>query len=163
MSSLLDEVRKDQVEQRNDYIRYVVGFVFDPRGRRVVLIIKKKPKWQEGLFNGVGGKIESGEDPYEAMQREFREETGLDIYASNWRRYGKMHGNGWECDLFSCFTDAYRFVETKEEEEIRIVDTDEVINSTIPTISNLPWLISLALDDMFGNNTGRIFADVRYQ
>ena len=64
--------------------RYVVGFVFhstDPR--QVLLIIKRRPKWQEGKLNGVGGKIEDGETPLEAMIRECKEET--DIHIEDWK------------------------------------------------------------------------------
>ncbi len=60
-------------------MNYVAGFLFEPYMERVVLIQKEKPTWQKGRLNGVGGKMELGETPLQAMQREFREETGLDI------------------------------------------------------------------------------------
>lgn len=56
---------------------YVVGFITDDN--RVLLINKNRPKWQEGLFNGIGGKVEGNESPLEAMIRETKEETGLEI------------------------------------------------------------------------------------
>ena len=59
--------------------RYCLGFMFDPAYERVLLMVKKRPAWQEGLLNGIGGKIESGESCLEAMNREFFEETGLDL------------------------------------------------------------------------------------
>lgn len=82
---------------------YVVGFAMDDLGQ-VVLIRKKRPEWQAGLLNGVGGHIEtvcrrhdhinsshnSGcaenfpETPVAAMVREFREETGVGLSANRW-------------------------------------------------------------------------------
>jgi 8-oxo-dGTP diphosphatase len=41
--------------------QYVLGFLFDPSQKDVVLIKKLKPEWQKGKLNGVGGKIEEGE------------------------------------------------------------------------------------------------------
>ena len=51
-------------------MRYVAGFMFDSSYENVLLIRKTKPKWQEGLLNGVGGKIEPGEKELDAMKRE---------------------------------------------------------------------------------------------
>ena len=55
--------------------RYVLGFVFDADYRNILLMRKKWPPWQEGMINGLGGKIEEGETPRQAMEREIREET----------------------------------------------------------------------------------------
>jgi hypothetical protein len=60
--------------------RYVLGFVFSEDSSRVLLVWKNRPAWQAGKLNGIGGKIEAGETPLQAMQREFREETLVDGY-----------------------------------------------------------------------------------
>ena len=72
----------------NNTIYYVVGFLFNPDMTEVVLIKKNRPDWQKGLLNGVGGKIESGEDPITAMIREFKEETGIKLEKSLLRYIG---------------------------------------------------------------------------
>ena len=41
-------------------------------------------EWQAGLLNGIGGKIEDGEAPIEALVREFAEETGVQTSAEEW-------------------------------------------------------------------------------
>ena len=63
---------------------YVCGFLFSPDRSRVLLIRKRRPAWQAGRLNGVGGKVEAGEALYHAMRREFREEAGLDLPESQW-------------------------------------------------------------------------------
>lgn len=55
--------------------RFVLGFLFSEDGSRVLLVWKNRPAWQNGKLNGVGGKIEPGETPLQAMKREFLEET----------------------------------------------------------------------------------------
>ena len=57
---------------------YVMGLIYDDIGR-VLLIKKNRPKHQVGKWNGVGGKIEEGENSLQAMTREIKEETNLDI------------------------------------------------------------------------------------
>lgn len=65
---------------------YCAGFAFDVD--KVLLIRKVKPKWQEGLLNGIGGSVE----PYDlsiqhSQQREFYEETGLETDYPNWTQF----------------------------------------------------------------------------
>lgn len=80
--------------------RYVVGFLFSEDESRVLLVLKNRPAWQEGKLNGVGGKIEAGETPLQAMEREFKEETyfgalfegGSDVPTPiNWNLVGRRH------------------------------------------------------------------------
>jgi 8-oxo-dGTP pyrophosphatase MutT (NUDIX family) len=56
--------------------QYVLGFLFSPDLKNVLLIRKDSPVWQAGLLNGIGGTIEPGETEYAAMVREFQEEVG---------------------------------------------------------------------------------------
>jgi 8-oxo-dGTP diphosphatase len=69
-------------DQGLDQVRYqvvprVLIFLFDQQNR--VLLLKGSPQkrlWA-GLYNGIGGHIEAGEDILEAAQRELFEETGI--------------------------------------------------------------------------------------
>src|SRR4051794_29957490 len=65
-------------------MNYVLGMAFSRDSRSMVLIEKKNPEWMCGFLNGVGGKIEPGETPIKAMQREFREETGVNTSTHDW-------------------------------------------------------------------------------
>ena len=55
---------------------YNVIAVFSP-DRKTMLMCKRVKDPYKGLFNMVGGKIESGEDGYAAAYRELFEETGI--------------------------------------------------------------------------------------
>ena len=64
----------------------MLGFIAD--GKRVLLIQKNRPLWQHSLFNGIGGAINKNELAIDAMKRESKEETGLDI--DNWVEINKL-------------------------------------------------------------------------
>lgn len=85
--------------------KMVVGFVFNEIFTRCLLIRKNRPKWMEGLLNGIGGHIEEGETPEEAMKRECFEECGLEI--SNWKEICIMSGENWSVDVFAATADLY--------------------------------------------------------
>ncbi len=137
---------------------YVLGFLFRDSRTSVVLIRKRKPKWQDGLLNGIGGKIEVGESPYEAMVREFREECGVDTSKSGWREYAEMSGDDFKvfC-LKACDSDAWRQVGTVEVEKVECHHPD-LLNQQ-DCVSNLLWLIELALDENYGKD---FYATIRY-
>lgn len=139
-------------------MRYVVGFLFNEVRDNVLLIRKNKPAWQAGLLNGIGGKIEEGETPELAMIREFLEETGERFSA--WRKFAIMFGSEWECHCFCGFnSDSHWNARTMESEIVIRIPVDKL--NTAKCVSNLPWLISLALDLNHGNKLP--FVEVSYQ
>lgn len=69
---------------------YSVGFAFSPDLREIMLIEKKRPPWQAGLLNGVGGKIEDEETPLKAMVREFEEEAGILTHDNEWVHFATL-------------------------------------------------------------------------
>jgi len=121
---------------------YVAGFLFSEDTSQLVLIRKNKPEWQKGLLNGVGGKIElTDESPLFAMIREFKEETGVEI--KEWKEFCKLQSNSFEVYFFKAFGDISQ-VKTMEEEQIEVINVSDLYSEDV--ISNLDWLIPMALD-----------------
>lgn len=130
---------------RSSLTEYVVGFAFDSSRKFVVLIEKKHPKWQAGLFNGVGGHVEIAENAAKAMSREFKEETGVDISQNAWQPYATLVGVDYKVRVFRTFTDRVHEIKTMTDEWVSLQPVNQL--GILPVIPNLLYLIPLALDD----------------
>lgn len=135
----------DMMTENRVIQQYVAGFLFDRYRSHVLLITKLKPNWQAGYYNGVGGKIEHGETPYEAMVREFKEEAGLTV-SSGWRQCAKLR---WPTATVYFFSAVYPYelsdAKSMTDEELIIVPVQKV--PQLRVIPNLKWLIPLAADE----------------
>lgn len=71
-----------------------------PSGR--VLVLRRGPTdpWMPGRWNYPGGKVDPGEDPYEAALRELSEEAGFHIPRSRLVWMGTMRGGPRRIHLF---------------------------------------------------------------
>ena len=132
---------------------YVLGFAFDLALDQLVLIEKARPDWQRGRFNGVGGAIEAEEDPIDAMVREFREETGIEIYS--WMLLGTLTGHLWDCRTYVAFDDRMKHCRTTTDERIEFFHPQDLPANVIP---NLRWLVPAAL----GRYRDAYLIDARY-
>jgi 8-oxo-dGTP diphosphatase len=131
---------------------YVVGFAIDPIMDEVALIKKNRPSWQAGLFNGIGGKVEEGEKPVDAMVREFFEETGyLTTYnkeKDSWVPFATLVGhNQAENEYYKIWCFYMRFVNFRAlgsptDEQVMILPFDHV--TTDNSVAQLLWLIPMA-------------------
>lgn len=79
-----------------------LGYVLSPDGRRALLIHRNR-RFDDahfGKYNGLGGKLDSGEDVVSGMRREIREEAGLECDrltlrgTISWPGFGK-NGEDW--------------------------------------------------------------------
>jgi len=127
---------------------YACGFLFSPDRSRVLLIRKRRPAWQAGKLNGIGGKLEPGESPLDAMRREFREEADLDI--RGWQEILTLTGAddagtgvGWRGHFFRAFGPVDE-AHTITDETLEIHPVASLPRDTIP---NLHWMIPLMLDE----------------
>jgi 8-oxo-dGTP diphosphatase len=122
--------------------KYVAGFLFSKNSKKVVLISKLRPEWQIGKLNGVGGKIEKGETFYEAIVREFQEETGVEI--KDWELFCCLKNKQWLVNFFRAKADAD--IKSMEDEQVDWYLVKDIYN--LNTIPNLRWLIHMALDNV---------------
>lgn len=144
--------------------RYVCGFLFMADGRPdflmdylVVLIRKSKPDWQRGLLNGVGGKIEPGESPEQAMVREFEEETGHPT--SGWLSLATLSFPKAVVHFFYMFSPRLVSVSSVTDEPVEVLRVGHLVNWREDLIPNLHWLIPMALHDMGAGQAVVIYAE----
>lgn len=142
-------------------IKYVLGFLFNRNRNCVVLIKKTKPAWQAGLLNGVGGKIEPGEDARQAMIREFREETGVDTTKTDWSQFAELNNNNFIVYCYVAYDEiAYHAAKNVEVEEIHKIRFHYL--NAIPCVSNVYWLIYMAIDHMDNRSSNGFYAKIQY-
>lgn len=130
---------------------YVAGFLHD--GIRVVLVRKKKPEWQYGKLNAVGGKIEPGEDARQAMSREFLEETGVHIAQKTWRKLLTLtdETRSFNVEFFTAWQPSQILDQcrTMEDEQICLLEIRDLFGPGLVShramIPNLTWILPLAL------------------
>jgi 8-oxo-dGTP diphosphatase len=79
-----------------------LGYVISPDGQRVLMIHRNARQDDQhlGKYNGLGGKMEPGEDIAACMRREIMEEAGIECLQMrlrgtlNWPGFGK-NGEDW--------------------------------------------------------------------
>jgi 8-oxo-dGTP diphosphatase len=79
-----------------------LGYILSPDGLQVLLIHRnRRPDDAHfGKYNGLGGKLEAGEDVVTCLRREIREESGLECEeltlrgTISWPGFG-AHGEDW--------------------------------------------------------------------
>ncbi len=79
-----------------------LGYLLSPDGRQVLMVHRNRrpDDAQFGKYNGLGGKVEPGEDVVACLRREVREESGLECETLrlsgtiSWPGFGKG-GEDW--------------------------------------------------------------------
>jgi 8-oxo-dGTP diphosphatase len=79
-----------------------LGYVLSDDGRRVLMVHRNARAQDQhlGKYNGLGGKLEPGEDIAAGMRREIMEEAGIECLSMrlrgtlNWPGFGKQ-GEDW--------------------------------------------------------------------
>lgn len=79
-----------------------LGYIFSPDRRRVLMVRRtaRPDDPHYGKYNGLGGKLEAGEDVVSGFRREVREEAGLECVrlhlagTISWPGFGKQ-GEDW--------------------------------------------------------------------
>ena len=121
-----DKKRTGRTMKRNDwclkdgeYHLSVLGVVTRPDGRYLITKRVMTKAWAPGWWEVSGGAAQAGEDSCDAVLREVREETGLDVskaeggYVFTYHRENPGEGDNY-------FVDVYRFVLDFKEEDLKL-------------------------------------------
>lgn len=144
----------------SDFKEYVCGFLFFNEVRipasealsgpepvmnhkfdKVLLILKDRPLWQAGKYNGIGGKVEKDEKPFDAMVRECYEECGLTI--EDWKFYLTMNGPGYRIHFYKSFHQKIEQWQKKTSESLAAFPVRQLPENLI---NSNRYLIPMALE-----------------
>ncbi|MBD2871140.1 NUDIX hydrolase [Paenibacillus arenilitoris] len=73
-------------------LKYTICFI--RRGEEVLMLNRERPSWM-GCWNGIGGKLEPGEQPRASMIRELSEETGIEAYELHFKGMVTWSSSEW--------------------------------------------------------------------
>ena len=98
--------RNDWNMQPDEYHLTVLGVLKRPDGRYLITQRKLDKEWGAGWWEVPGGGVNAGEDSRDAVIREIREETGIDVsqaaggYAFSYKRVNPEEKNNYFVDIF---------------------------------------------------------------
>jgi 8-oxo-dGTP pyrophosphatase MutT (NUDIX family) len=146
-------------------LRYSVGYLFTDTFKTVLVIDKPN----KGLLNGLGGKMKDDETPQAAMQREFAEETlGADCDPV-WHHFVTLvgtddKGRPFECNFFYASIPTAQMSSTfsnrvihNSEGDVYPESVDEILAGRFPTMSNMSWLMHMAISVATKKDTCTLF------
>lgn len=115
-------------------------------GKTLMLYRNKKPNdMHEGKWNGLGGKIESGETPEECAMREIYEESGLRVKNLKFKgilTFPQFDGkDDWYAFLFTAEKKAGKLIDSPEG-TLSWMDDDQVLKLNLWEGDKIfiPWL-----------------------
>lgn len=107
----------------DEYHLTVLGVIKRPDGKFLITKRVMTKRWAPGWWEVSGGAAQAGESSQEAVVREIREETGLDVtgapggYQFTYHRENPGKGDNY-------FVDVYRYVMDVEESDLRIQEEE---------------------------------------
>lgn len=130
--------RNDWCLKDGEYHLSVLGVVVCPDGRYLITKRVMTKAWAPGWWEVSGGAVQAGEESYDAVLREVREETGLDVsgaeggYVFTYHRENPGEGDNY-------FVDVYRFVLDFTEEDLKL-QTEETDGYRLATVEEIKEL-----------------------
>ena len=115
--------RNDWNMKPGDYHLTVLGVVRHTDGRYLITKRVMTKSWAPGWWEVSGGGVMASETSEQAIQREIREETGLDVsqaeggYLFSYKRVNPDEGDNY-------FVDIYRFEMDVAEEDVHIQEKE---------------------------------------
>jgi len=140
------------------------GYVLNEDNSKLLMIKRDKPPWK-GFWLVPGGHVEDSELPHEALKREIREETGLeveilDFHSEDMKKYRSIeHGferlphpfivqkeaSGHKDHVhlnFVYICKAKNKLNIKKDEPIKWMDMNEIENTEIPKNAKI-WAVKV--------------------
>ena len=131
---------------------YVLGLIFNSDKSQILLINKKRPDWQLGMWNCIGGKIDETDDtPLNAMNRECIEETGMNLSGDVRMSNGFIHCITLVCPGGTLYVYANRLFGSVipfkqiEDEKLQVFPVDSLPEKLM---NNLQWIIPFCLSSV---------------
>lgn len=130
--------RNDWCLKDGEYHLSVLGVVARPDGRYLITKRVMTKAWAPGWWEVSGGAAQAGEESYDAVLREVREETGLDVsnaeggYVFTYHRENPGEGDNY-------FVEVYRFVLDFKEEDLKL-QTEETDGYRLATAEEIKAL-----------------------
>ena len=127
--------RNDWHMQPGDFHLTVLGVVARPDGTFLITKRVMTKAWAPGWWEVSGGAAQAGEDSYEAVLREVKEETGLDArnaeggYLFTYKRENPGEGDNY-------FVDIYKFILDFVDNDVK-VQPEEVEGFKIATLEEI--------------------------
>lgn len=129
--------------------KFVVGFLID-ENNELLTILKNRPEWQAGQFNGIGGHIEEGEAPLDAMIRELKEETNVTF--KDWEFIGTLKGVDYILYIYGGFyPEAFQGEMTMTDEVVSKIPFNDL--NDFPLLPSARWMIAMLNDPNARNLT----------
>ncbi len=115
--------RNDWSLKDGEYHLTVLGIIARPDGKFLITKRVMTKAWAPGWWEVSGGAAMAGETSEEAVKREIREETGLDVtgwdggYLFTYRRDNPGEGDNY-------FVDVYRFCADFSEDDLQLQEAE---------------------------------------
>ena len=115
--------RNDWCLKEGEYHLTVLGVIARPDGTFLITKRVMTKAWAPGWWEVSGGGVQAGESSEEAVRREVKEETGLDVrnaeggYAFTYKRVNPDEGDNY-------FEDVYRFVMDIDEKDVSFQEAE---------------------------------------
>ena len=130
--------KNDWCLKEGEYHLTVLGIVAHTGGRFLITKRVMTKAWAPGWWEVSGGACQAGEDSKDAVLREVREETGLDVsgwdggYLFSYKRENPGEGDNY-------FVDIYRFCADFDEADIHLQEeeTDGYMLATFEEVQAL--------------------------
>ena len=115
--------RNDWCLKEGEYHLTVLGVIARPDGTFLITKRVMTKAWAPGWWEVSGGGVQAGESSEEAVRREVKEETGIDVtnaeggYAFTYKRVNPDEGDNY-------FVDVYRFVMDIDEKDVSFQEAE---------------------------------------